>query len=89
MTCMLSHFSCIQLSVTLRTMACQAPLSMGFSRQEYWSGLPFPSPVSMTGFNLYFLETIHEDLALCGSHSLYLNCDKLYHYNGKASKDNR
>ena len=25
-------------------MACQAPLSLGFSRQEYWSGLPFPSP---------------------------------------------
>ena len=25
-------------------MDCQAPLSMGFSRQEYWSGLPFPSP---------------------------------------------
>ena len=25
-------------------VACQAPLSMGFSRQEYWSGLPFPSP---------------------------------------------
>ena len=30
--------------VTLWTVACQAPLSMGFSRQEYWSGLPFPSP---------------------------------------------
>ena len=29
---------------TLRTVACQAPLSVGFSRQEYWSGLPFPSP---------------------------------------------
>ena len=29
---------------TLCTVACQAPLSMGFSRQEYWSGLPFPSP---------------------------------------------
>ena len=29
---------------TPRTVACQAPLSMGFSRQEYWSGLPFPSP---------------------------------------------
>ena len=28
----------------LWTEACQAPLSMGFSRQEYWSGLPFPSP---------------------------------------------
>ena len=26
------------------TVACQAPLSMGFSRQKYWSGLPFPSP---------------------------------------------
>ena len=26
------------------TVACQVPLSMGFSRQEYWSGLPFPSP---------------------------------------------
>ena len=35
---------CIQLFVTLWTVACQSPLSMGFSRQEYWSGLPFPSP---------------------------------------------
>ena len=31
-------------SATPWTVACQAPLSMGFSRQEYWSGLPFPSP---------------------------------------------
>ena len=30
--------------VTQWTVACQAPLSMGFSRQEYWSGLSFPSP---------------------------------------------
>ena len=30
--------------VTPWTIACQAPLSMGFSRQEYWSGSPFPSP---------------------------------------------
>ena len=30
--------------VTPWTVACQAPLSTGFSRQEYWSGLPFPSP---------------------------------------------
>ena len=30
--------------VTPWTVACQIPLSMGFSRQEYWSGLPFPSP---------------------------------------------
>ena len=32
----------IGLFVTLWTVACQAPLSMGFPRQEYWSGLPFP-----------------------------------------------
>ena len=33
-----------QLFVTPWTAACQAPLSMEFSRQAYWSGLPFPSP---------------------------------------------
>ena len=40
----LSHFSRVQLFVTLWTEAQQAPLSMGFSRQEYWWGLPFPPP---------------------------------------------
>jgi len=39
--CMLNH---VQLFALPWTVACQAPLSMGFSRQEYWSGLPFPSP---------------------------------------------
>ena len=34
----------VQLFVTPQTVAYQASLSMGFSRQEYWSGLPFPSP---------------------------------------------
>ena len=38
------HFSRVQLSVTQWTVACQAPLSMGFPRQEYWTGLPCPSP---------------------------------------------
>ena len=42
--CMLSHFSHVQLFVTLWTIAHQAPLFMGFSRQEYKSQLPFPSP---------------------------------------------
>ena len=42
--CMLSHFNRVLLFVTLWTIACQAPLSMGFSRQEYWSGLPCPPP---------------------------------------------
>ena len=37
-------FSHIQLFATPWTVAHQASLSMGFSRQEYWSGLPFPSP---------------------------------------------
>ena len=41
-TCMLSCFTCVWLFVTLRTVAHQAPLSMGFSRQGYWSGLPCP-----------------------------------------------
>ena len=36
--------SCVQLFATPWTVAYQAPLSMGFSRQECWSGLPFPSP---------------------------------------------
>ena len=42
--CALSH---VQLFVTLWTVAHQAPLSMGFSRQESWSGLPFPPPGSL------------------------------------------
>ena len=41
---MLNRFSCVQLFATLWTVVLQAPLSMGFPRQEYWSGLPFPSP---------------------------------------------
>ena len=40
----LRHFSHVQLFVTPWTIAHQAPLSMGFSRQEYWSGSPFPPP---------------------------------------------
>ena len=41
---MLSHFRQVRLFVTLWTVAHQAPLSMGFSRKEYWSGFPCPSP---------------------------------------------
>ena len=42
---LLSHFSRVRLCLTPQTAAHQAPPSLGFSRQEYWSGLPFPSPV--------------------------------------------
>ena len=40
----LSYFSHVRLFVTLWTVALKAPLSMGFSRKEYWNGLPWPSP---------------------------------------------
>ena len=42
--CVLNCFSLVQLFRNLWTVDCQAPLSMGFSRQEYWSGLPCPPP---------------------------------------------
>ena len=42
---LLSHFSRVQLCATPETAAHQAPPSLGFSRQEHWSGLPFPSPM--------------------------------------------
>ena len=40
----MKSFSCVQLFSTPWIVALQAPLSMEFSRQEYWSGLPFPAP---------------------------------------------
>ena len=42
---LLSHFSRVRLCVTPETAAHQAPLSLGFSREEHWSGLPFPPPM--------------------------------------------
>ena len=45
MLLLLSHFSRVRLCVTPQTAAHQAPLYLGFSRQEHWSGLPFPSPM--------------------------------------------
>ena len=61
-TCVLS---CVWLFATPWTIACQAPLSMGFSRQEYWSGLPVPSPghprtpcLSLPGAQDLFPESI-------------------------------
>ena len=42
---LLSRFSRVQFCATPETAAHQAPPSLGFSRQEHWSGLPFPSPM--------------------------------------------
>ena len=59
----------VQLLATPWTAAYQAPPSMGFSRQEYWSGLPLPSPI----FSLYILfKSIHL-LNITGNISVSLN----------------
>ena len=59
--------SCVHLFVTPWTVACQAPLSMEFTRQEYWSGLPFTSPgdhpcpwmtITLSGY-LWVLPVVH------------------------------
>ena len=46
--CMLRCSVVAKHFVTPRTVACQAPMSIGFPRQEYFSGLPFPSPVDLS-----------------------------------------
>ena len=52
----MKSLSCVRLFVTLWTVAHQAPLSMGFSRQEYWSWLPFPRSGG------YLNSVVREDL---------------------------
>ena len=52
--CVCVSRSVVSDSATPWTVALQAPLSMGFSRQEYWSGLPFPSPIILHNINKYF-----------------------------------
>ena len=55
--------SCLTL-VTPWTVACQAPLSMGFPRQDYWNGLPFPSPGDLPDPNLLHCRQILYQLRL-------------------------
>ena len=62
--CVLSCFSHFWLSATLWTTACRNPLSMGFSRQESWSGLPFPSLGDLPNPGVEF--TYLASLALAG-----------------------
>ena len=52
---MLSLFSCVQIFVTPRIVACQAPLSMGFS---HWSGLPFPSPEDLPNPGISYVSCV-------------------------------
>ena len=56
--CVLSH---VRLLATPWTAAYEAPLSMGFSRQEYWSGVPLPSPnihFRLTKFTLLAISSV-------------------------------
>ena len=90
MVCALSH---VRLFVTPWTVACQSPLSMESSRQEYWSGLPFllQGIISTQGLNLHLLVScigrqilyhwvMWEALLIyCGDHSLSLSLS-LYIY---------
>ena len=61
---MLSHFSFVQLFATLWTVALQAPLSMRFSRQEFWSGLPRPPPGDLPhlGMKTHLLHILYWQL---------------------------
>ena len=60
--CVLRHLSHVPLCATLRTAARQAPLSKGFSRQEYWSGLPYPPPGDLPNPGMGFLHLLHEQV---------------------------
>ena len=83
---MLSRFSYVLFFVTLWTIAHQAPLSMGFSRQEYWSGLPCPPPgifpthrvirslKAKGGSPIYFYLFIMAILGLCCCAWAYSSC---------------
>ena len=61
--CMLSHFSHVQLFAAPWTVACQAPLSMVFSRQKYWSGLPCPPPGDLPNSGIEPMSLISPALA--------------------------
>ena len=61
------ELSYVQLFATPWTTACQAPLSMEFSRQEYWSMLPFPTPVD---FPHPGIEPTSLALCYLGKHAL-------------------
>ena len=66
--CMLSHFIHVQLFALLGTIAHEASLSMGFSRQEYWSGLPCPPPGDLPNPGI---EPVSPYVSCVGRHVLY------------------
>ena len=63
--------SVVSDSATPWTVACQAPLSMEFSRQEYWSGMPFPSPGDLPDPGIKPLSPALQADSLPPSHQVY------------------
>ena len=79
--------SCVQLFATPWTVACQAPLFTEFSRQEYWSGLPFPSPGGVfptQGSNLSLLHCrqilYHLSHQVSPQYFRYMGLNQMYIY---------
>ena len=69
----MKSLSCVQLYATLWTVAYQAPPSMGFSKQEYWSGLPFPSPVDLPDPGIEWHHVILCSSVFCIIHPLFFS----------------
>ena len=72
--CLLNRFSHVRLFVILWTVACHSPLSIGFSRQEHWSGLPClpPGDLPDPGIEPAFPELAHRIFLLSHEGSLYI-----------------
>ena len=68
---LLSRFSHVRLCATPQTAAHQAPLSLGFSRQEYWSGLPCPPPAELLNSGT---EPTSLQVSCIGRQVLYYQC---------------
>ena len=77
----LSHFSLAQLFATPQTAAHQTPLSMGFSRQEYWSGLPCPPPGQLSDPGIELVSLLSPALAggFFTTSATWEACMKNYH----------
>ena len=75
--CILSHLSHVQLFATLWTIAHQVPLSMGFSKWEYWSGLPCPPPGDPPNPG----DPTHDSCISCtGGRVLYRQCNRMLYF---------
>ena len=75
----LCNLSDVQLFATPWTVACKAPLSMGFFRQEYWSGLPFPSQADLVLSELFSMTCPSWVALLSMAHS-FIELPKPFHH---------